>query len=62
MSWNDPEYFRGRAAAERLREAASADDRVAAIHRELAERYEQLVSEQSRPTLKVVGRRVSQAA
>ena len=36
------EYFAGRAAVERAMSASASDGRAAAIHAELAERYEQL--------------------
>lgn len=51
MSWNDSEYFRSRAAAERAQAAKAADQHAAEIHRELAERYEELVRNSRRPSL-----------
>ncbi len=36
------EYFAGRAVIERAMSAAASDERAAAIHAELAERYEEL--------------------
>jgi hypothetical protein len=43
MTLNDLDYFRSRVATERASAEAATDPRVAAIHRELAERYEALV-------------------
>lgn len=63
MSWNDAEYFRNRAAVERSLSAKAADPHCAAIHLELAERYERLVAEGRRPALRLVaeqGRRGGQ--
>ena len=54
MSWNDTEYFRKRAAAERTLAVAASDPAAAAVHTQLAERYEALVSEADRPTLHLV--------
>jgi hypothetical protein len=51
MSWNDPEYFRERAAVEREMGQAATDPRVIAAHQELAQRYETLVAEGTRPKL-----------
>lgn len=53
MTWNDAEYFRSRAEAERTLSAKAADPQSAAIHLELAERYERLVAEGRRPTLRL---------
>ena len=53
MSWNDSEYFRGRAEAERASAAKAANPFAAEIHLELAERYERLVSEGRRPSLRL---------
>ena len=54
MTWDDSEYFRHRAEAERDLSAKAADPHSAAIHLELAERYESLVAEVRRPTLRLV--------
>jgi hypothetical protein len=57
MSRNDTEYFRQRASVERALSITSSDPAVAAVHTELAERYEALVSDANRPPLRlVVGR------
>ena len=53
MSWNDAEYFRNRAETERACAAKAANPFTAQIHLELAERYERLVSEGYRPTLRL---------
>lgn len=45
------EYFAGRAAIERAMSEAASDQRVAAIHAELAERYEQLAAQFSTETV-----------
>ena len=47
----DTQYFAGRAAIERAMSAAAADSRAAAIHAELAERYEQLAQGLSATTV-----------
>ena len=39
------EYFAGRAAIERAMSEAAADTRAAAIHADLAERYEELAQQ-----------------
>ena len=55
MSWNDDtEYFRKRAVTERTLAVTVSDPAVAAIHNQLAERYEALVGEAKRPTLHLV--------
>lgn len=54
MSGNDTEYFRKRAIAERSLAVTASDPAAAAIHNQLAERYEALVSEAKRPTLHLV--------
>lgn len=45
------QYFAGRAAAERAMSAAATDPRAAAIHAELADRYEELAIEFSAATV-----------
>ena len=45
------EYFAGRATIERAMSAAASDGRAAAIHAELAERYEQLALQFSTETV-----------
>jgi hypothetical protein len=62
MTWNDREYYRKRAATERALAVATSDPRVAPVHQELAERYEALVSEGKRPTLRIVAARTAEAA
>ena len=52
MSSNDADYFRNRGAAERTLAAAANDPVVAAVHSELAERYEALVNERQGHTRK----------
>jgi hypothetical protein len=59
MSGNDTEYFRKRAVAERTLAVTASDPAVAAIHIQLAERYEALVSETKRPTLHLAAERVA---
>jgi hypothetical protein len=54
MSRNDIEYFRKRVAVERALAIATREPRAAAVHHELAERYEALVREGKRPTLRIV--------
>ena len=51
MSFNDVEYYRRRAANERTLAKAAASREAAAVHDELAERYERLVGAAKRPTL-----------
>ena len=51
MSCNDVEYYRRRAASERTMAQAAASRDAAAVHNELAERYERLVRATERPTL-----------
>ena len=53
MSWSDIEYFRKRATIERALANATSDPKAAAIHNELAERYEALAKENKRPTLHI---------
>jgi hypothetical protein len=53
MSWNDSEYFRKRAAAERALAEAADQPRAAAIHAELAERYQALIEQGKRPALRL---------
>ena len=50
MTKADIEYFRARADAERALAKASADQKVAEVHEELAQRYETLAG-CSRPHL-----------
>ena len=57
MSWNDADYFRRRAEAERALAATSNNSLVAEVHLELAKRYEQLVLEEDRPSLGIVSSR-----
>jgi hypothetical protein len=54
MSWNDAEYFRSRAVAERALAESTANPAASEVHRELAERYERLIQEGSRPSLRLV--------
>jgi len=54
MSWNDAAYFRNRAESERALAESAADPVVASIHRELADRYDRLLTEGERPTLRLV--------
>jgi hypothetical protein len=62
LTWNDSQYFRERAAVERALAKAPGDPKVAAVHDELAERYEALVREGKRPILRIVTARASEAA
>jgi hypothetical protein len=62
MTWNDREYFRERATVERALMSAASDPRVADIHHELAERYEALLRDGDRPTLRIVTDKASEAA
>ena len=57
MSWNDADYFRRRAEAERALAATSNNSLVAEVHLELAKRYEKLALEGGRPTLGIVSSR-----
>lgn len=52
MSANDADYFRDRAAAERALAVAANDPVVAAVHGELAERYDALVEGRRGPMLR----------
>lgn len=55
MRRHDVYYYRERAAAERRLAADSENEVVAAIHEELARRYEALVGQADlRPTLRIV--------
>ncbi len=55
MKWSDVAYYRERAAKERRLARASENEDVAAIHEELASRYEALVENVLvRPTLRIV--------
>ena len=49
MSEGDFEYFSARARAERLLSMQSANLRVAAVHRELADQYERRAGVQKEP-------------
>ena len=63
MTGNDTEYFRKRAVIERIMGITTNHPAVAAVHAELAERYEALVEEAKRPSLQLVAStRVSEAA
>ena len=62
MRINDSEYYRRRSASERAMAQAASDPRVAAIHHQLADRYEALVRAGKRPTLRVVTDRATEAA
>ena len=59
MSWNDTEYYRKRAAAERTLAVTASNPAAAAVHTQLAERYEALVSEAKRPTLHLAAERAA---
>lgn len=52
---NDTEYYRERAAAERAMAKAAKDPQAAAVHNDLADRYEALVkiAEPRRPKLHI---------
>lgn len=52
---SDAEYFTQRAADEMARAEACKDEQIAAIHRELAERYEKLASLSQREPLAECG-------
>ena len=62
LTWKDRQYFHRRAAVERALAEAAGDIRVASIHLELADRYEVLMREGKRSTLRIVTDRVSEAA
>ena len=51
MSWNDADYFRGRANCERAMAACADNPAVAEVHLELAARYEQLIDKDDGKTL-----------
>ena len=59
MTGNDTEYFRRRAVAERTMAARASDPSAAAIHNQLAERYEALVGKAERPTLHLSAERAA---
>ena len=59
MTGNDTEYFRRRAVAERTLAVTATDPAVAAIHNQLAERYEALVGKANRPTLHLASERAA---
>jgi hypothetical protein len=61
-SWNDTEYFRRRSAFERGMAQAADHPKAAAVHQELAERYEALVKAGKRPTLRIATANASEAA
>lgn len=52
---NDTEYYRERAAAERAMAKATQDPKAAAVHDDMADRYEALVmiAEPRRPKLRI---------
>lgn len=53
MGDNDLEYYRLRAAEERARAKAAADHNVAAIHNQLADKYDTLAKQAEQgPTLR----------
>ena len=54
MRSDDSEYYRRRAASERSLAQAAVDPRIAAIHDELAERYDLLANEDQWPTLQTL--------
>jgi hypothetical protein len=54
MSGSDIEYFRKRAVAERTLAVTASDPAAAAIHHQLAERYEALLGDAKRPSLRLV--------
>jgi hypothetical protein len=62
MSWNDTEYYRCRLAVERGMAQAAGHPKAAAVHQELAERYEALVKAGKRPALRIATAKVSEAA
>jgi len=51
---SDKEYFAKRATDERARSESATDPRAAAVHAELAQRFEVLATNQ-KPRLRVVG-------
>ena len=53
MRKSDLEYFRRRAVQERTMAVSAMSDDAAAVHTELAKRYEELIGE-GRPTLHLV--------
>ena len=59
MCGDDTKYFHRRALAERTLAVTASDPAVAAIHNQLAERYEALVSETKRPTLHLTTERAA---
>ena len=54
MSGNNDDYFRARATAERELAATANDSIVAAVHLELASRYEALLRDSGRPDIRLV--------
>ena len=62
MSCNDIEYYRRRAETERTLASSAASQEAAAVHDELAERYERLVRAAKRPTLHVASGDAPRAA
>jgi hypothetical protein len=54
MRSSDREYFRERGAVERALAEATDDLKAAAIHHELAKRYEMLAREEKRPILHIL--------
>lgn len=59
MSCNDTQYFRGRAEFERDLAASCHNPAVAQVHLEMAQRYEALINDGGRRTLKLVRTRCS---
>lgn len=59
MSWNDAQYFRARADCERDLAASCDNPVVAQVHLEMAQRYEALINDGGRRTLKLVRTRCS---
>jgi hypothetical protein len=57
MTGNDRDYFRKRAATERTMAVTAASPVAAAVHNQLAERYEALAGD--RPTLQLVEERAA---
>ena len=57
MVRNDFEYFRQRAAIERRMARSAPTARAAAVHEEMAERYEALVEAGRRPVLHLASSR-----
>lgn len=63
MSSNDTEYFLERAITERELAKAAKHPSAVAAHEELAQQYDALIEERTRPTFHaVIGLRISEAA